>query len=78
MKNVQELRNELADNFNRLKNGEMDVAEAAQMNSAADKIIKTVMLELKQTELIGSRKPIPFLGYEERDQLAKSSAKQLT
>lgn len=69
MKNIQELRNELADNFKKLKDGSLEVNEAAEMNNTAGKMIQTVMMELKQMDITGANEHIPFLGYEGKDQL---------
>lgn len=77
MKNIQELRNELADNFKRLKEGEAEVKDVAEMNNTAGKMIQTVMLELKQAELTDSKERIPFLGYEGKE-LGAQNTPQLT
>ncbi len=67
MKNIQELRSELADNFQNLKAGKMEVGEVAEMNNTAGKIIKTLAIELKQAEITQTRQPIPFLRYDGRE-----------
>ena len=64
MKNIEQLRNELADNFNKLKAGEIEVPVASELNNTAGKMIQTVALELKQAELVQSKNPIPFLNYD--------------
>lgn len=66
MTNVNDLRNELLDNFDRLKHGKMEIKEAAEMNNTAGKIMQTVMVELKEAEIIQSRSPIPFLRYDQK------------
>lgn len=78
MNSVKELRDELADNFQKLKKGEMEVPEAAEMNNTAGKIIKTVMLELKEKDLSGSKERIPFLGYDGKEELPEGGVKQIS
>lgn len=77
MRNIKELRNELADNFKQLKEGSMDVKQATEMNNTAGKMIQTVMMELKQIEITGSNEQVPFLRYEEKDQLPENEVKEL-
>ena len=64
MKNIQDLRNALIQNFNDLKIGAVDLAIGAEMNNTAGKIIATAVLELKYHELKGVDGPIEFLEYD--------------
>lgn len=76
MKNISELRNELLDNFKKLKNGDMEVNEVEAMNNTAGKIHQGIVLELKQAELSQAKPNIPFLGYEGQ-MIENGSEKQL-
>lgn len=77
MKNIQQLRSELADNFNKLKSGELEVPEAAEMNNTAGKIIQTVAMELKQSEIIQSKKAVPFLSYDGKELPSGADIRQI-
>lgn len=51
MKNIAELRNELAAVFADLKSGKLAPATATEMNNAAGKMIATVKLQLEHAAL---------------------------
>lgn len=76
MKNINELRNELSDNFKKLKDGEMDVPVVAELNNTAGKMIQTIAMEIKQAEMLESKEMIPFLIYDEK-QLPSKEVKEL-
>ncbi|NRE46698.1 hypothetical protein [Burkholderia pseudomallei] len=62
MKNIRDVRDELAGVFADLKSGKLKPADAAELNNAAGKIISSLKVEL---EYYGQRKEkpnIPFLG----------------
>ncbi len=61
MKTIKKLREELLSVFDRLKNGEIDLKEAAEMNNTAGKIINTARVELEYSKLRGEKPKIDFL-----------------
>ena len=61
MKNITELRDELATVFAGLKNGTLDHTQAAEMNNAAGKIINTVKVQLEYADMRGEAPNIPCM-----------------
>lgn len=61
MKNLTQLRDELTATFKNLKDGSLDVAQAAEMNNTAGKIISTVKVELEYAALRKEAPTIAFL-----------------
>lgn len=61
MKNIVELRNNLAALFDQLKAGDIEIKTAAEMNNAAGKIIGTLKVELEYASLRQELPNIPFL-----------------
>ena len=61
MRNITELRDELAAVFAGLKNGTLEHAQAAEMNNAAGKIINTVKVQLEYADMRGETPNIPFM-----------------
>ena len=61
MKNVNDLRKNLASVFEDLKNGDVEVNVAKEMNNAAGKIINTCKVQLEYQHLRGSKPSIAFL-----------------
>ena len=62
MKNVTEMRKSLSTLFDQLKNGEVDVKVAAEMNNTAGKIINTLKVQLDYAELREEKPAIPYMG----------------
>lgn len=62
MNNITDLRNELSALFTKLKMGEVDTKQAAEMNNAAGKIINTVKVQLEYAALRKESPDIPFMG----------------
>lgn len=61
MKNITELRDELAAVFAGLKNGTLEHTQAAEMNNAAGKIINTVKVQLEYATMRKEEPNIPFM-----------------
>lgn len=61
MKNITELRDELAAVFAGLKNGTLEPKQAVEMNNAAGKIINTVKVQLEYADMRGEAPNIPFM-----------------
>ena len=61
MKNITELRDELAAVFAGLKNGTLEPKQAVEMNNAAGKIINTVKVQLEYADMRGEEPNIPFM-----------------
>jgi len=64
MKNITELRNDLSALFDQIKEGSIDVKQAAEMNNTAGKIINTLKAQLEYAELRKESPSIPFLDGE--------------
>ncbi|MCK9386069.1 MAG: hypothetical protein M0Q15_15780 [Nevskia sp.] len=64
MKNVEELRNELADVFEKLKAGEMKHKDAAELANLAGKMISSAKV---QVEYYALRKETPSIGFLAHD-----------
>jgi len=61
MKNVTELRDELAKVFAELKSGAIKPKEAAELNNTAGKMINSAKVELEYYALKGEKPSIEFL-----------------
>jgi len=61
MENIVELRNELLDNFEKLKSKQMDLKMGKELTNAAGKVINSAKLELEYNTFIGNKEPISFL-----------------
>lgn len=61
MKNINELRNNLAELFDEIKTGAVDVKVAAEMNNTAGKMINTLKVQLEYTAQKKTVPNIPFL-----------------
>lgn len=61
MKNVVELRKELAKVFDGLRKGTISAKDATEMNNCAGKIINTCKVELEYAALRKEKPEIPFL-----------------
>lgn len=64
MKNITELRNELSKLFDQIKDGSVEVKQAAEMNNTAGKIINTIKVQIEYAELRKESPSIPFLDTE--------------
>ena len=62
MKNIQDLRDELIDAFNMVKEDKRCAGQVKEMVNAAGKILGTVKLELEYAAIRGDKPVIPFLG----------------
>ncbi len=58
---MTELRKELTVLFSGLRDGEIDVKTASEMNNCAGKIINTTKAQLEYYNLSGEKPKIPFL-----------------
>jgi len=65
VKNVTELRNEMVDVFQKLKDGTLEHKRAKEMSNAAGKIIGTVSLQLKYAQQRNETPIIEFLNTQE-------------
>ncbi len=61
MKNVTELREELSKVFMSLREGDVEVKVASEMNNSAGKIINTLKVELEYNQACKNNKKIKFL-----------------
>ena len=61
MKNIKELRDSLADNYEKMKAREMDISEGKELSNCAGKIIQSLKVELEYQTILGVKKEIDFL-----------------
>jgi hypothetical protein len=61
MQNITELRDSLADNYTRMKEGGMDLATGKELSNAAGKIINSLKVELEYNQLMDIKERIDFL-----------------
>ena len=61
MKNLLDLRNQLVTVFDKLRDGEIELAQAKEINNAAGKIISTVRCQLEYSKLRNEKPKIDFI-----------------
>lgn len=64
MKNITELRDALALQYQKVLNGEIDVKVAAELNNTAGKIINSAKVQLEYNVQAKNNKTIKFLDSE--------------
>lgn len=64
MTTITDIRNDLVNVFNRLRDGTMEAKDAVEINNTAGKIISSVKVQLAYAALRGEQPDIPFLGYQ--------------
>lgn len=64
MKNINELREELVNVFEGLRDGRVQAKDASEMNNTAGKIINTLKVELEYATLQKKAPSIKFLDYK--------------
>lgn len=66
MKNAEQLRDELANVFNQLKNGAIKHQDAAELANLGGKMIATAKVQLEYCALRGEKPDIPWLKQSEQ------------
>lgn len=61
MTNITDIRDSLIEVFDKLRDGDMDLKQAAEINNTAGKIINTAKVQLAYAALRGEQPVIPFL-----------------
>lgn len=61
MTTMTDIRNDLVNVFNKLRDGTMEAKEAVEINNTAGKIISSVKVQLAYAALRGERPDISFL-----------------
>ena len=61
MQNITELRKSLADNYQQMKDGKMEIKEGKELSNCAGKIIQSLKVELEYQTLLGTNKEIEYL-----------------
>lgn len=64
MKNVKELRDELVNVFQGIKNGSIEVNQGKALVTTSNAMLKAAQLELEHSKLVGKKKIIKFLETE--------------
>jgi len=65
MKNVKTLRDDLLDTFDKLKAGDIGIAEAKELANVAGKVFSSAKLQLEYNKYAQSKKTIKFLDSDE-------------
>jgi adhesin HecA-like repeat protein len=73
MTNITDIRDSLIEVFDKLRDGDMDLKQAAEINNTAGKIINTAKVQLAYAALRGEQPVIPFL-----NTVATTSTPELT
>lgn len=61
MTTITDIRNDLVNVFNRLRDGTMEAKDAVEINNTAGKIIASAKVQLAYAALRGEQPDIPFL-----------------
>lgn len=61
MTTITDIRNDLVNVFNKLRDGTMDAKDAFEINNTAGKIISSAKVQLAYSALRGEQPDIPFL-----------------
>ena len=61
MTSITDIRNDLIDVFNKLRDGTMEAKDAVEINNTAGKIIASAKVQLAYAALKGEQPDIPFL-----------------
>ena len=61
MQNIKELIESLADNYEQMKAGNMDINKGRELSNCASRIIQSLKVELEYQTLIGTKTDIDFL-----------------
>jgi len=61
MQNITELRKSLADNYEKMKSGDMEIKQGKELSNCAGKIIQSLKVELEYQTLLGTAKEIKYL-----------------
>jgi|TARA_R110000782_G_scaffold154293_1_gene246669 hypothetical protein len=64
MRNIKELRESLADNYESMKADEMELKKGKELSNTAGKIISSLKIELEYQSALGVKKEISFLKYK--------------
>jgi hypothetical protein len=61
MQNITELRKSLADSYEKMKAGEMEIKQGKELSNCAGKIIQSLKVELEYQTLLGTSTEIDYL-----------------
>ena len=61
MQNIKELRESLADNYEKMKANEMELKMGKELANTAGKVINTLKVELEYNKMVNNKAKIPFL-----------------
>lgn len=61
MTNITDIRDSLIEVFDKLRDGDMDLKQASEINNTAGKIINTAKVQIAYAALRGEQPVIPFL-----------------
>jgi hypothetical protein len=75
MKNIVDLRRQLAEVFAELRSGDMEPKQAIEINNCAGKIINSLKVQLDYHDLRGEKPEVDFLECAETEAAPESLAK---
>ena len=61
MQNIKELRESLADKYEKMKANEMEIKIGKELANTAGKVINTLKVELEYNKMVNNKAKIPFL-----------------
>lgn len=73
MKNINELRQSLGDNYTQMKSGKMKIALGKELSNAAGKILNSVKVELEYAKMLNEKPDIDFLNDPDNKKPSKPS-----
>jgi len=69
--NINSLRNILAEEIDKLRQGQTNAANVNAVTNATGKILSTVKLEMEYCKMVGKTPDIGFISISEKKQLAE-------
>jgi len=65
MQNITDLRNDLLDNYKKMKAGKMDIKLGKELTNTAGKVINSLKVELEYNGMMDNKEKIAFLDSSE-------------
>lgn len=60
LKNVEEVRNSLLENYSMLRNGRMDISTSKELSNVAGKVLSMATRQLEYNKYMKNKQPINF------------------
>lgn len=78
IKNINELRNDLLENYDALKKNPKKLAQVSELANISGKVIASLKIELEYCAMTNITPQIPFLGYSDTLALVHTPQKRLS